>query len=64
MGHGCSVLSNKFCVEDCERFDVSRELFRSRAVKFNAVTTGEWRGLHQATYRRALDRLSRLRIPA
>jgi hypothetical protein len=35
----------RLVVEDCERFDVQREIFRSRRLRFNAVTEGTWKGL-------------------
>jgi hypothetical protein len=35
----------RLVVEDCERFDVQRELFRPRRLRFNAVTEGTWKGL-------------------
>jgi hypothetical protein len=35
----------RLVVEDCQRFDVQRELFRSRLVTFNATTEGTWKGL-------------------
>jgi hypothetical protein len=34
----------RLVVEDCERFDVQRELFRSRRLRFNTVTEGTWQG--------------------
>jgi hypothetical protein len=42
---GARSLDDKLCVEDCLRFDVQRELFRKRRVRFDAVTQGDWSGL-------------------
>jgi hypothetical protein len=38
-------INNRYCIEDCLRFNVQRELFRTRRVQFDAVTEGVWTGL-------------------
>jgi hypothetical protein len=40
-----ALINNNYCVEDCLRFDVQRELFRTKRVRFDAVTEGDWSGL-------------------
>jgi hypothetical protein len=38
-------MSHRVTVEDCARFNVQRELFRTRRLRFDAMTEGTWRGL-------------------